>query len=250
MAWNFPTANIVKLAVRLAAALLLYSFLRNAGFYNYTAREAEGLSVLIQLVGDIYAVLLAFTIFVIWGQFTEVENCVIRECNCLDDVLRFSGYLNSNAHAAIRRSIAFYANHVLRSEWPALGDGRADSQADAVFVKFLNSVVTAVPGNEEEERMHARLIDMAQKAGQCRDERVSKSLTRIPPTLAGLVNTIAGVLLLLVFVYPFQYWYTGACCFTLIAGVLFLANFVMMDTDNPLKGVWNVSPQPFSDLKL
>ena len=250
MAWTLPTEKILKLAARLAAALLLYAFLRNAGFYNFTAREAEGLSVLIQLVGDIYAVLLAFTIFVIWGQFTEVENCVIRECNSLDDVLRFSGYLNPDAHAGIRRAIGFYANHVLRSEWPALGDGRTDSQADAVFSKFLNSVVEAAPLSETEQQMHARVIDMARKASECRDERVAKSLTRIPPTLAGLVNTIAGVLLLLIFVYPFRYWYTGACCFTLVAAVLFLANFVMMDTDNPLKGVWNVSPQPFSDLKL
>jgi hypothetical protein len=250
MAWTPPTQNILKLAARLAVALLLYGFLRNAGFYNFTAHEADGLSMLIQLVGDIYAVLLAFTIFVIWGQFTEVENCVIRECNALDDMLRFSGYLNSDAHAGIRRAIAFYANHVLRSEWPALGDGRADSQAEAVFLKFLNSVVEAAPGGEAEQRMHARLIDMAQRTSECRDERVSKSLTRIPPTLAGLVNAIAGVLLLLIFVYPFQYWFTGACCFTLVSAVLFLANFVMMDTDNPLKGVWNVSPQPFSDLKL
>jgi hypothetical protein len=250
MAWTLPTENILKLAVRLAVALLLYAFLRNAGFYNYTALEAEGLSVLIQLVGDIYAVLLAFTIFVIWGQFTEVENCVIRECNSLDDLLRFSGYLNADAHAGIRRAIGFYANHVLRSEWPALGDGRTDSQADAVFTKFLNSVVEAVPISDTEKAMHTRVIDIAQKTSECRDERVARSLTRIPPTLAGLVNTIAGVLLLLIFVYPFRYWYTGACCFALVAAVLFLANFVMMDTDNPLKGVWNVSPQPFSDLKL
>src|SRR5580704_19549187 len=150
-----PTDKIIKLAAQLAAALLLYAFLRNAGFYNFTAREAEGLSVLIQLVGNIYAVLLAFTIFVIWGQFTEVENCVIRECNSLDDVLRFSGYLNADAHAGIRRAIAFYANYVLRSEWPALGDDRADSHADVVFSKFLNSVVEAVPLSEAERSMHA-----------------------------------------------------------------------------------------------
>lgn len=250
MAWTLPAENILKLAGRLTAALLLYGFLRYAGFYSFTAREAEGLSVLIQLVGDIYAVLLAFMIFVIWGQFTEVENCVMRECNSLDAVLRFSGYLNADAHAGIRRAIAFYANYVLKSEWLSLGDGRVDAQADAVFSKFLKSVVEPGPISEPEQAMHARLIDMAQKSSECRDERVSKSLTRIPPTLAGLVNTIAGVLLLLIFVYPFQFWYSGACCFTLIAAVLFLANFVMMDTDNPLKGVWNVSPQPFSDLKL
>src|SRR5580693_7831421 len=104
MAWMLPTANILKLAGRLTLALLVYAFLRNAGFYNFTAHEVEGLSMLIQLVGDIYAVLLAFTIFVIWGQFTEVENCVMRECNSLDDVLRFSGYLSSDAAAEIRRA--------------------------------------------------------------------------------------------------------------------------------------------------
>src|ERR1700722_5217343 len=178
MSWTLPTDKILKLAAQLAAALLLYAFLRNAGFYNFTAREAEGLSVLIQLVGDIYAVLLSFTIFVIWGQFTEVENCVIRECNSLDGVLRFSGYLNADAHAGIRRAIGFYANHVLRSEWPALGDGRTDSQADTVFSKYISSVVEAAPINEAEQPMHARLIDMAQKTSEYRDERVAKSLTR------------------------------------------------------------------------
>ena len=91
---------------------------------------------------------------------------------------------------------------------------------------------------------------MAHKVSGCREERVAKSLTRIPPTLAGLVNTIAGVLLLLIFVYPFHHWLAGGACFTVVAFVLFLANFVMTDTDNPLKGVWNVSPQPFGELKV
>jgi len=90
---------------------------------------------------------------------------------------------------------------------------------------------------------------MAQKASEHRDERVAKSLTRIPPTLAGLVNTIAGVLLL-IFVYPFHHWVTGVSCFTLVAVVLFLSDFVIRDTDNPLKGVWNVSSRSFSDIKL
>lgn len=238
-----------KPVLGLAAALGLCAFLRAAGFYNLTAREAEGLGVLVQLVGDIYAVLLAFLIFVIWGQFTEVENCVMRECNALDDVLRFSHYLDDDSHSNIRRALVNYTAHVLRYEWEALGEGRRDQQAGQVFSKFLTSVVEAAPRNDAERAMHTRLIDMAQKAGERRDERVSKSLTRLPPTLAALVNTIALALLLLVFVYPFHYWYTGAAGFTLVAALLFLANFVMTDTDNPLKGVWNVSPEPFSALK-
>jgi hypothetical protein len=245
-----PSERIAKPAGGLAAALLAYAGLRQAGFYDFTAGEAEGLNVLIQLIGGIYAVLLAFTIFVIWGQFNDVENCVIRECTVLGGLLRFSNYLNAEAAATVRKAMAAYTHHVLKYEWQALGDGRKDRQADEFFSHFLTAVAQTIPENEVEQAIHIRLLDMAHKASECREERVAKSLTRIPPTLAGLVNTIAFVLLLLIFVYPFHHWVAGGICFMLVAFVLFLANFVMTDTDNPLKGVWNVSPQPFGELKL
>jgi len=245
-----PSERIAKPAAGLAAALLAYAGLREAGFYDFTAGEAEGLNVLIQLIGGIYAVLLAFTIFVIWGQFNDVENCVIRECNVLSDLLRFSNYLNVEAASTIRKAMAAYTHHVLKYEWQALGDGKRDRQAEEFFNHFMSAVAQSIPENEAERAIHIRLLDMAHKASGCREERVAKSLTRIPPTLAGLVNTIAFVLLLLIFVYPFHHWVAGGVCFMVVAFVLFLANFVMTDTDNPLKGVWNVSPQPFGDLRL
>ena len=250
MSWTVPSEKIVKLAGWLVPALALYGILRQAGFYNFTARETEGLNVLIQLVGDIYAVLLAFAIFVIWGQFTEVENCVIREADSLADVLRLGAYLNADDRATIRRSMAAYVHHVLQYEWASLGDGQRDDQADELFSRFLNMIVEVTPQSDTERLIHSQLVDVAQKTREYHDERVGKTLTRIPPTLAGLVNTISGVLLLLVFVYPFHDWFMGGSCFIIVAMVLFLANFVMMDTDNPLKGAWNVSPQPFSDLRL
>jgi hypothetical protein len=245
-----PSEKIIKPAILLIAALAVYGILRQAGFYNFTAREAEGLNVLIQLVGDIYAVLLAFAIFVIWGQFTEVENCVIREGDSLADLLRLGGYLNADDRATIRRAMAAYTHQVLQYEWQSLGGGARDEQADAFFSRFLNTVVEATPRSEAEQVICVRLLDLAQKTREYHDDRVAKTLTRIPPTLAGLVNTIASVLLLLIFVYPFHHWLAGVSCIIIVSAVLFLANFVMMDTDNPLKGVWNVSPKPFSDLRL
>jgi fatty acid desaturase len=123
-------------------------------------------------------------------------------------------------------------------------------RTEELFVQIINVVVEITPRNEGEQAIRVRLLDMVQKTSDRRDERVAKSLTRIPPTLAALVNTVAGVLVLLIFVYPFRYWVTGALCFTLAGGVIWLANLVMMDTDNPLKGIWNVSPQSFADLRL
>jgi hypothetical protein len=248
--WSLPRDRVRNFVVGLGLALALYTGLRAVGFYGYTAQDSYGLAILIQLVGDIYAVLLAFTIFVIWGQFTEVENCVIRECNAIDDLLRFSRYLNPDDSASIRRALKAYVRQVLENEWDALGDAHSDKHTEELFVQFVAAVVEIRPRSEAEQSIHVRLLDMMQKISERRDERVGKTLTRIPPTLAALVNSIAVVLVGLIFAYPFRLWITGAVCFTLAAGVIWLANLVMMDTDNPLKGIWNVSPQPFDQLRM
>ena len=241
-------SRVIVFAALLAAAALVYGALRSTGLYDFTAREAEGLNTLILLIGNIYAVMFAFVIFVIWGQFTDVENFIMRECNSLQDLLRFAGYLNPDTDHAIRRAVRDYAQRALKSEWEALGERRRDKQTEQSFSELVDAVVEAIPATPAQEVIHGRLIDIARKTADHRDDRIAKSLTQIPPTLIRLVDTMASALLLLVFVYPFHHWLAGFCCFGLVALVLFLANLVMRDTDNPFKGIWNVSPKPFSDL--
>jgi hypothetical protein len=250
MNWKALAGDALRFVVGMAGASIVYVMLRGTRLYEFTAAENEGLNTVILLVGSIYAVVFAFVIFVIWGQFTEVENFVMRECNALNDLLRFSYCLNPDSGRAIRRAVADYGQHVLKHEWRALAERRRDRQSEKAFSELIAAVVGTVPSNPAEGTVHQRLIDMVRKAGQHRDERVTKSMTRIPGTLERLVNTMASVLLLLIFVYPFHHTGAGLACFGLVALVLFLARLVMTDTDNPFEGVCNVSPQPFADLAV
>jgi uncharacterized membrane protein len=197
-------------------------------------------------MGSIYAVILAFVIFVIWNQFTEVENCIIRECSSLSDLLRFAAFAGEESSRSIRRAVENYAQQVVRFEWRELGEGRPDKHSSALFAQVINSAMSATDGGGP---LHERLADLAQEAAERRAIRVSKSLTRIPPTMFWFVNLIAGTLILLLSFYPFRHWATGAICLALLATVLLIANFVMRDMDNPLTGVWNISAAPFSELK-
>lgn len=174
----------------------------------------------------------------------------MRECNSLSDLLRFSAHLDEDASHSIRRAVADYARTVLKSEWASLAARRRDLRAEKAFSEIVDAVLSTTRNGPEEEAAFQRVIDIVQEAGQHRDERSTKSLTRIPPTLMRLVQTMEVVLLLLIFVYPFHHWLAGLACFVLLALVLFLANLVMEDTDNPFEGVCNVSPQPFSDLLM
>jgi Protein of unknown function (DUF4239) len=248
MNWTAISRQAFPLAVGLAAALAASWMLRQAHLDRFTAADAEGINSLISLIGSIYAVVFAFVIFVIWGQFTGVEEAAQRECTLLNDLLRFAQYLDPDTNRAVRRAVSEYARKVANSEWHSLGERHKDKQAEQCFAVLINTVVRATPPNPSEHLSHQRLIDIARKLAEQRDERIARSLTRIPPTLLLLVRTMVIALLLLVFTYPFHSWIVGAACFSTVAIVLFFSNLVMTDTDNPFDGVFNVSPQPFADL--
>jgi hypothetical protein len=240
-------ARLMRLAGMLLVAAAVYWGLRQTPLFEFTSRERDGLGTVILLIGNIYAVMFAFVIFVIWGQFTDVENFVMRECNSLNELLRFSEHLDAEAGRLIRRAVEDYAHRVAKSEWNALAERRRDRQTEKVFMDLLTTVIEMKP-LVGQEAAHQRLVEIARRAGEHRDERVTKSLTRVPETLERLVKTMAGALLALVFVYPFQHWGAGLASFCVLSTVLFLANLVMTDTDNPFHGICNVSPKPFLDL--
>jgi hypothetical protein len=249
MNWKAISNQLLARGALLAIAVACYWLLRGTPFSEITEGDAEGLNTLIQLVGSIYAVMYAFVIYVIWGQFTEVEKFAMRECYSLDELLRFSHYVDAESARAIRRSLAEYSKAVLRSEWQALANREKDNATENCFINLMTAAIRTAPANLEEAAIQQRLIDIARQAGEHRDERITKSLTRIPPTLMGFVNVVSIALLVLVFVYPFHNAFAGAACFALVATILILANAVMTDLDNPFDGVYNVSSEPFSRLR-
>ncbi len=239
--------QIVRLLFALVPSLIFYWAIHQ-GAAPLLAADAEGLALAATLVGAIYAVVFAFVIFVIWGQFTNVEKSAEAECSYLKDLLRFANYLNPDSNRAVRRAVSEYAQRVVNSEWRALATRRKDQSAEKAFAAIIGAIVRIEAADSAEATVIATLSGIVSKAGERRDARIAESLTRIPPTLLALVRIMAGVLLLLMFVYPFHSWGVGAACFTALAVILFLSNLVMTDTDNPFDGIFNVSAQPFSDL--
>jgi hypothetical protein len=249
MNWNTLSRLLFRLGIQLAAAAFLYCLWHGGSLHQITAAEAEGIGTLILLVASIYAVMFAFVIYVIWGQFTDVENFMMRECKSLNELLRFADFINPDAGRSIRRAVADYVQRVVKSEWAALAERRRDKFSEQAFSELLDGILHITPATPEEAAAYQRLIDIARDAGEHRDERLTKSLTQIPATLTYLVHTMEIGLPLLVFFYPFHFWVAGLCCFLLVAVILFLANLVMTDTDNPFKGVYNINPKPFLDLR-
>ena len=242
-------AGVKFLLLRLLLlAAVLYLVLHLSGFSKFFLSDAEGFGALLQVIGTLYSVLYAFAIYVIWGQFTSVENQVVMEAGSLKDLLVFSNSLKDANRDPVVRAVKTYARSVVETEWRALSRGEDPEKTSRLFMEVVSSVTGVVSEEETQRGICDRLLEIANLASTYRDERLALSAKRIPRTLMLFVNLTASLIFLLIFFYPFHNLSLGLASIAITGTLLFFAYFVLTDLDNPFEGTWNVSSKPFSDI--
>lgn len=251
---SVPVFDIIPLTTRFLCAKIvviaatIYAVLWVLGFQKLFLNDAEGLAALLQIIGTLYSVVYAFATYVIWGQFTSVENEIRKESGALKDLLLFSSRLKESAREPTVRAVKIYARAVVETEWGELADNEQTEKTDRLFGEIIASVTNAKPEDDAERLLHERLLDIANQASAHRDERLSLSAKRMPRTLFLFVTLTAATILFLLFFYPFRNPALGIVSVAITTMLLFFAHFVLTDLDNPFEGTWNVSSDPFGVL--
>jgi RsiW-degrading membrane proteinase PrsW (M82 family) len=243
-----PAKARSRAAKLIAAAVALYFVLRVLGFHKLFENDAEGIGALLQIVGTLYSVVYAFAIYVIWGQFTAVENQIQKESGALKDLLLFSQRLKENTREPMVRAVKSYARGVAEGEWSALSAGEATDKTDKLFSAVIFTVTEVKPEDDTERMVYQRLLEIANRASAHRDERLALSAKRMPQTLRLFVMLAASMILFLLFFFPFRNVMLGPLAVALTTMLLLLAHFVLTDLDNPFEGTWNVGSEPFAEL--
>jgi hypothetical protein len=231
-----------------ATAAAIYAALWLLGFQKLFLNDAEGLAALLQIIGTLYSVVYAFATYVIWGQFTSVENEIRKESGALKDLLLFSNRLKEAVREPVVRAVKLYAREVVGAEWGALANNAKTEKTDRLFYEVISSVTHIKPEDDTERIVYERLLDIANQASAHRDERLSLSSKRMPQTLFLFVTLTASTILFLLFFYPFRNAALGAVSVAITTMLLFFAHFVLTDLDNPFEGTWNVGSEPFGEL--
>jgi hypothetical protein len=243
-----PAATRFRCIKMVVAAAALYTVLWLLGFQKLFLNDAEGLAALLQIIGTLYSVVYAFATYVIWGQFTSVENEIRKESGALKDLLLFSNRLKESVREPMVRAVKIYARAVIETEWGALSNNEKTEKTDRLFHEVISSVINVKPEDDTERIMYERLLDIANQASAHRDERLSLSTKRMPQTLFLFVTLTASTILFLLFFYPFRNPALGAVSVAITTMLLFFAHFVLTDLDNPFEGTWNVGSEPFGEL--
>jgi Protein of unknown function (DUF4239) len=191
----------------------------------------------------IYAVLLAFTVIVVWEKFSAAENAVDQEAASIAALFRYAEGKQPEA-VALRTAVADYARAAIGDEWPAMSR-ETESPATTRALNALYEAALAL--NRSGNRTNA---DMAEVFAQLDDITAAR---RVRLHLAtGLVPNIiwaalfTGGLLTIGFTLFFgsqnlvaQVSMTGVLSILVTMGLV-----VIVSIDHPFTGPVHIQPDP------
>jgi len=198
-----------------------------------------------QMLGVVYAVMLAFAVFLVWEQYDATSAAVEREANALVSLYNIGRALPQAAGAPLKSDVVNYARAAVNDEWPQMARARAsDATANALLQLTRFERDTQVPAARD-EILYAQAVEHIEALNAFRRLRLQASRGQIPRPMWVLL--LGGGLFMVGFTAIFgvknarlHYVLTA-----LLAMGLGFTLFIILALDTPYTGSFAITAEPF-----
>lgn len=201
----------------------------------------------LQTLGTVYAVLLAFVVFVVWSQFNDARSYVEREANELVDLFRCARGLPRPQRERVQRRLAAYVDGVLTREWDAMecGDELVFDELSAMLDRLWDDLHAFEPTTECAKAIHAEMLTRFNDLSDGRTNRLTSAQLKIPLAMKLLLYAGAVILVGSMWLFAIDRLWLHALLTGSLAGGLSHVLFVIHDLDDCFSGDWQVPPAAF-----
>lgn len=197
-------------------------------------------------LGVIYAVILAFTVIVVWENFNLSSTNVNNEAALLMGVFRDNQILSEPFKSTMRQHIIEYTEMVAGDEWEAMQRGGESPRFYPVIANMWNHLRSFKPRTKTEEVFFKDMIDKMNQALALRIQRIFNSKEGLNPLFWFML--ILGGIITVIFTYFFgmENFQAQLIMTSLLAALIALVLFTILSLDYPFTGDVRVSPEPFN----
>lgn len=204
----------------------------------------------LQTLGTIYAVLLAFVVYVVWTEYTELRKNLGLEASELFDLLRVSNGLPNPVARQVRDLVRQYVDTLLQVEWPALAreDTGPLEQGWDTLDELWKVLRRYEPADERCNTLYSAALGSLKSLSDTRTARIDAGQSRIPLPLrillyTGAVSTVGSLCL-----FGVEHFWIHALIMALLSGAVAHVLVVIEDLDDPFEGYWQAPRDPFRRL--
>lgn len=197
-------------------------------------------------LGVLYAVLLAFIVIIVWENFDKSQVNAEMEANYLTDLYTDSTVFPEDFRAKIQNYYFDYARVVANDEWKILGTDKTFSPKAKEIVKNIWQLYASYePKTEAQKIFYQESVEKLNKFCELRRLRILDAKTGIEPLLWFVL--ISGGIITIVFTFFFgtENVKPQMIMTALLAAIIALILFTILEFDYPFTGVVSVNPEGF-----
>ncbi len=197
------------------------------------------------VVGVIYAVLIAFMVFAVYGQYQTAEGRIEKEAASLGDLYRVSSNLREPTRSEVLVLLKAYARTMIEKEFPEMEKGKFHEESKIQQDKLWNLFYEYKPKDEIDGLWFKQALSTFIGFADAKRDRMA-SVKQALPSFMWLVLYVGGFITI---VYSYFFGTRNVWAQTLI--VLFLSGSVTLvlllisALEHPFTGIIRVRPEPF-----
>ena len=196
-------------------------------------------------ISGVFGILVGFTAFLVWQQYTTAHVTAQREASELAAIYWHAEELPNSERLQVQQYARSYARVVIEEEWPLMGQGQESSKAWATIDKLRRTVDGFEPSTSTEETLHARQVALIDDVLNDRRLRLLQSREGLPPILWTVL--LSGTVLLVGYTYFFglKDFRAHMMMVGTLTALIVIILFTIKSLEYPFSGDMRVDPGAF-----
>jgi hypothetical protein len=185
------------------------------------------------VLGVIYAVILAFTVIVVWERFADAEHAASKEAAAVATLYRLSDGMPQAPRADLRAKLGDYLDAAVNQEWKTMERGDESPAAQTALTALYGSVLAIEPQDNADTVLLKSMFDELTALTQARRERIVLSNGIVPGLLWAVLIVGAMITIGFTFFFGAQNLSAQVLMTAMLALLIFMTMFVVFAIDYP-----------------
>jgi hypothetical protein len=198
-------------------------------------------------VGVLYAVLLAFSIIVVWEKFNDAEASVEKEAGAAAAMYHLSSGLNEPQASALRGALTFYLRSVISNEWPAMENGKESGGTHQALDGIYKATLGAAR-SQSGTPLISEIFNQLDTLTQARRSRIAAAEGMVPEILWVVLFVGAVVTISFTFFFGTRNLRAQMLMTALLSVLIFSELLIAVVLDRPFSGTVKVGPNAIMDV--
>jgi uncharacterized membrane protein YhaH (DUF805 family) len=205
-------------------------------------------AIMLGVLANIYAVLIAFVIVQGWGNLQEAQTFVDAQATALTQIRQNSKVLGADDARPINKALDEYARSVLRDDFPAMEkDGHRSRQTTLALDNLFATVRAVTPHGAAQNAFYRETVNRLDNLVESRQAAVTASQGSLPAPLYLLLALGGVVVVVLACVLDSKHRRSHVMIVCSIAVVIAFMLAIVVSFDHPFTGEIAVSNRPIRE---